>query len=393
MKFLFVCTHQIQNLIPLFVELEKKKEIDFKVIYWDKMDNEHFDPFFNQKINFGIDTFKKYNYDYFFNNKKSTGEINTVSNKFFISLKLIKYLFNEKFDVVLVYGYYFPNFFALLIAKLLGKKTVIRTISYNLGKRSKIKKFLRVCYYKFFNIFVDEFWSIHNLNTDFFKNFGVKEEKIKNIPFNTINKQFLFNDDENFINLNKEFINKNVQICNKKIILFPGKFVRQKRPIFLIEAFLEAKVSNDWILVLVGGGGFFHKQVLEIINKEKRNKIYYLGFRSLKEMSMLYQLSEIVVLPSDYGETNGNALLEASQYNCSLIASDRVGSYPEILEDKAGLVFDASDKRDLTKKIELLTNDDDLRTQLKTNSLKFSKKIQPSYVADKIVEILKKNEL
>tara|TARA_X000000950_G_C13359124_1_gene435650 strand:- start:199 stop:525 length:327 start_codon:yes stop_codon:yes gene_type:complete len=108
---------------------------------------------------------------------------------------------------------------------------------------------------------------------------------------------------------------------------------------------------------------------------------------------MLYQLSEIVVLPSDYGETNGNSLLEASQYNCSLIASDRVGSYPEILEDKAGLVFDASDKRDLTKKIELLTNDDDLRTQLKTNSLKFSKKIQPSYVADKIVEILKKNEL
>ena len=30
MKFLFVCTHQIQNLIPLFEELEKKKEIDFK---------------------------------------------------------------------------------------------------------------------------------------------------------------------------------------------------------------------------------------------------------------------------------------------------------------------------------------------------------------------------
>ena len=30
MKFLFVCTHQIQNLIPLFVELNKKKEIKLK---------------------------------------------------------------------------------------------------------------------------------------------------------------------------------------------------------------------------------------------------------------------------------------------------------------------------------------------------------------------------
>ena len=50
-------------------------------------------------------------------------------------------------------------------------------------------------------------------------------------------------------------------------------------------------------------------------------------------------------MPSDYGETNGNVLLEASQFSCSLIASDRVGIHPEIISNQAGLVFDASNKR------------------------------------------------
>ena len=36
MNFLFVCTHPIQNLIPLFVELNNKKMINFKVLYWEK---------------------------------------------------------------------------------------------------------------------------------------------------------------------------------------------------------------------------------------------------------------------------------------------------------------------------------------------------------------------
>ncbi len=393
MKFLFVCTHQIQNLIPLFVELGKKDEIEFKVIYWDKVDTEHFDPLFNQKINFNINSFKDYNYHYFFDNKKNTGDVGKILNQILISFKLIKYLLNKKFDVILVYGYYFPNFLALLIAKILGKKTVIRSVSYNLGKRSLIKKFIRSCYYKLINLFIDEFWSIGSLNTNFFMHFGVENNKIKLIPSSQINKKFLFKNDEDFNHLKKDIINNNDELKNKKIILYSGKFLKKKRPLFLIEAFLEAKISNDWILVLVGGGGFYHNQVLEFINKNKPKNIFYLGFKDLKEISVLYDLSEIVVLPSDYGETNGNVLLEASQFSCSLIASDRVGIHPEIISNQTGLVFNASDKKELTKKIELLTNDDDLREKFKRNNLKFSNKIQPSYAANEITEILKKYEL
>tara|TARA_B100001093_G_scaffold372912_1_gene357909 strand:- start:3149 stop:4327 length:1179 start_codon:yes stop_codon:yes gene_type:complete len=391
MNFLFLCTHQIQNLIPLFVELDKKKDINFKTLYWDKIDEEHFDPLFNQKINFNIDSFKNYNYEYFYNNKKNTKDTTKISNQFLVSFKLIKYLFNKKFDVILVYGYYFPHLIALIIAKLLRKKTVIRSVSYNLGKRHYIKKILRNCYYRFANLFIDDFWAIGELNTNFFINFGVKKERIKRIPSSQINKQFVFKNDEDFNISKKNIIEKHPQLKNKKIILYPGKFLKKKRPMFLIEGFIDAKINDDWILVLVGGGGYYHNQVLEFINKKPKN-IFYLGFKDLKEISILYMFSEIVVLPSDYGETNGNVLLEASQYNCSLIASNRVGIHPEIITNQTGLVFEASRKDELTKQIQLLTYNKILREKFKENNLKFSKIIQPKYAADKITQILKNYE-
>ena len=180
---------------------------------------------------------------------------------------------------------------------------------------------------------------------------------------------------------------------NKKIILYSGKFIKKKRPIFLIEAFIEAKIDNDWILLLAGGGGFYHNEVLNFINEKKPKNVLFVGFKDLKEMLALYDMSEVVVLPSDFGETNGNVLMEASQFNCALIASNHVGLYPEILNNDIGLVFDALDKKELSNKIEEITNNNNLREKLQKNNLEYSKKIQPTYAANKMCEILIKNEI
>ena len=77
----------------------------------------------------------------------------------------------------------------------------------------------------------------------------------------------------------------------------------------------------------------------------------------------------------------------------SLIASNRVGIHPEIITNQTGLVFEASRKDELTKQIQLLTDDKILREKFKENNLKFSKIIQPKYAADKITQILKNYEL
>ena len=37
MKLLYVSTHQIHNLTPLFREMTKQNKIDLKVVYWQKI--------------------------------------------------------------------------------------------------------------------------------------------------------------------------------------------------------------------------------------------------------------------------------------------------------------------------------------------------------------------
>tara|TARA_B100000242_G_scaffold258109_1_gene202250 strand:+ start:1272 stop:2447 length:1176 start_codon:yes stop_codon:yes gene_type:complete len=388
MKVLFVCSHQIQNLIPLFVELNKKKDFNFKVIYWEKLTSFHYDEEFKQQIDFNINFYRNYDFVSLSKEKNSTKSFFSFFNKIRISINLIKYFFKNDFNTVIFYGYYFPHVISAILLKILGKKTVLRSVSYNLGKRNLLKKVIRYFYYRLSNLFFDEFWSICKLNTDFFLSFGVKKEKIFLIPSSQITKEFIFNENEKFLLNNEKIVEDNKLSKNKKFILFAGKFNSQKRPLFLINSFINAQLGNEWNLILSGGGGIFHDDVLKFINKNNLSNVSFVGYKNLREMIGLYTISDIVVLPSDYGETHGNVLMEAIQFECALIASDRTGIYPEILKEQMGLVFKAAYKSDLIEKFKLLTKDKELLLKLKKNGIKYSDKIKPLYAANKMSELL-----
>ena len=390
MKVLFVCSHQIQNLIPLFVELNKKKDFNFKVVYWEKLTSFHYDEEFKQQIDFNINFYRNYDFVSLSKEKNSTKSFFSFFNKIRISINLIKYFFKNDFNTVIFYGYYFPHVISAILLKILGKKTILRSVSYNLGKRNLLKKVIRYFYYRLSNLFFDEFWSICKLNTDFFLSFGVKKEKIFLIPSSQITKEFIFNENEKFLLNNEKIVEDNKLSKNKKFILFAGKFNSQKRPLFLINSFINAQLGNEWNLIMSGGGGIFHDDVLKFINKNNLSNVSFVGYKNLREMIGLYTISDIVVLPSDYGETHGNVLMEAIQFECALIASDRTGIYPEILREQMGLVFKAAYKSDLIEKFKLVTKDKELLLKLKKNGIKYSEKIKPLYAANKMSELLLK---
>lgn len=391
MKFFFVCSHQIQNLIPLFKELNKIKKINTNIIYWEKLSKKHFDNQFRMKIDFGINLYEGYNYKALSKKIISTSKIFTLKNKFKVSLSLIKYLNQNNFDVIIFHGYYFPNIIGAIYSKLKGKKTIIRSISYNLGRRNIFKITLRKIYYNISNLFFDEFWSVCNLNKKFFLSFGANKNKIYNLPSSQISKKFLIENNYKFLKNLSKIKKKNKLNKNKKYILFAGKFNKQKRPLFLIHAFIKANLGDEWDLLIAGGGGELHYQVINYIKKNKPDNIKYLGFKNLPEIVELYSISEILVLPSDFGETHGNVLMEAIQFNCSLIVSNRVGLHPEVNKFKLGKVFKAESEVDFIKKLKVLTENNKLRNFFKKNGLKYSKNILPSFGARKIKKFLMHN--
>ena len=110
---------------------------------------------------------------------------------------------------------------------------------------------------------------------------------------------------------------------------------------------MEAKLGDEWFLLLAGGGGVYHNDVLSFLKKNNLKNVKFLGYKNLKEIVGLYNLSDILVAPSDYGETLPNVLMEAIQFGCALITSDRVGLHNEVSKEKIGLVFDSTKKYQL----------------------------------------------
>ena len=121
MKLLYITTHQIPNLVPLFRELSKKKEISFKAVFWQNLSADFHEPEFNKVINYGVDLFSGYDYFLLCNKKR-----NKFDQSFLFKLKtllrLIKFIINEDFDAIVFHGYTFPHVIASILAKLMKKK-------------------------------------------------------------------------------------------------------------------------------------------------------------------------------------------------------------------------------------------------------------------------------
>ena len=156
MKLLYVSTHQIHNLTPLFREMTKQNKIDFKVVYWQKIPSVHYDLEFNTKIDFSIDQFSNYEYTCLSDKQKKTFDLSLLF-QLKILPKLIKLICNDKYDKIVFHSYRFSHVIASIFSKMRGKKNVIRSVSYNLGKRSLFKRILRQIYYRFANLFIDEY--------------------------------------------------------------------------------------------------------------------------------------------------------------------------------------------------------------------------------------------
>ena len=167
MKFLYVVTHPIQAHTPLFRKISQNKKVSFKAIYWQNISKNYFDTEFNRIINWGMDLTSGFNHIFLFDKETDTLKKN-LTFKLKILLRLIKLTIFEDYQAICFHGYNFPHVFAAIVAKLKRKKTIMRDISYNLGIKKPLKKIFRKFYYRFANMFIDEFWAIGELNSLFF---------------------------------------------------------------------------------------------------------------------------------------------------------------------------------------------------------------------------------
>ena len=138
---------------------------------------------------------------------------------------------------------------------------------------------------------------------------------------------------------------------------------------------------------MVGNGEL--KAKIEDKNRfNKLENIKFLDFQDQKSLINFFTYSEILVLPSELGDTHGNIAAEAVQFGCALILSNMVGLRTECIDNKIGLVFDIEKKNELVDHLRLLTNENKILANFQKNAFEFGKTKTPEHAANLIAQSL-----
>ncbi len=188
--------------------------------------------------------------------------------------------------------------------------------------------------------------------------------------------------------LSKKNIFKKRNFKNK-YILYIGRLETKKNLIGIIEAFNEFKkiCKNSYKLILAGKRGYFFSRINEIIKKSPYKKdIILTGYVSQKEKDKLYSFANIFLFPSFY-EGFGMPIIEAQKWGVPVISS-KISSIPEVAGERAALLVDPKNVKEIAGAIKRLAEDENLRQTLIKEGKENAKKYSWEKCAEKTVTFL-----
>jgi glycosyltransferase involved in cell wall biosynthesis len=342
-----VLSHPIQYYSPWFRWLRTQASLDLRVFYlWEAGSVPTRDSQFQTTFAWNSDLLSGYEYEFVPNSSRDPG---THHFRGLRNPQLHARLDAFAPNVVLLFGY-----------KSLGQLSVVnwgrsrrvpvifRGDSHLLGSRRLswlTKLFLKSLYAR-----MSAFVYVGAANREYFRALGVADSKLFFAPHAV--DTTLFDPENKATRHAARVLRERFAIhSDARVVLFAGKFMRTKRPVELLEAFLRVR-TPDAVLLLVGDGEE-RPRLTERVRSAPAGAVHLLPFVNQNEMPALYLAADIFALPSvGYYETWGLAINEAMHMGLPALVSDRVGCQRDLVEDgKTGWVCDAADLASLDDKL------------------------------------------
>lgn len=129
-------------------------------------------------------------------------------------------------------------------------------------------------------------------------------------------------------------------------LVFSGRFVVEKQPEMVIEAFAQIAAQRpNWDLLMIGDGPM-REQLRRLVPEHLAERVQWTGFISRQaEVSALYKASDVLVLPSKY-EPWALVVNEAAAAGMAIVASNVVGAAAELVRDGVNGRLFAPDRLD-----------------------------------------------
>ncbi len=250
-------------------------------------------------------------------------------------------------DVLWLHGWQSPAFRkALRLAQKHTKPVLMRgencalAMPDDAGIRGWLKRFYLA------NIFsrCTAFLAIGSLNAAYYKDHGIESFRIFSMPYAVDNDTF--RDAATHARQNKEVLKSRLGIpASAPVVLYSGKLSRRKRPDLLVKAMARLTEMNPKPHMLFVGDGEMKNEL-----QDMAPDAVFAGFVNQSELPAYYDMSDVFVLPSER-EPWGLAVNEAMACGTPVVVSDEVGSAPDLVDGKSGIVFPSGDTQALSEAI------------------------------------------
>jgi glycosyltransferase involved in cell wall biosynthesis len=311
-----VATHPIQYYSPWFRRLAADPRLEFRVIYLRQPDAQRQGAGFGVAFQWDVDLL--------------AGHDSTVLAPGGGSpsiARLWRALRDARPRVVLLTGWQEPLLVvAAIAARALGARTVVRGESNALRSRPPA---VRAAHRALLRLY-DRFLAIGRASRAFYESYGIDAARIHDARYFVDNERF----EQQARALAPERAHWRAHFgCppGATCFLFAGKLVAKKDPRTFLLALAKARADGAAVHGLVVGDGE-QRAALEALSTERGLPVTFAGFLNQTEIGRAYTAADVLVLPSDYGETWGLVVNEAMLFGRPAIVSDRVGCGPDLVD-------------------------------------------------------------
>ncbi len=356
-KFAVLVANPFPYLCPLFRTLAKHPKIDLTVYFCSNIEDD-------------ASLLKGYNYKLF---KNYSPKPNPSTFFGLINTGIINELNKEKYDGILVFGYFSVTTWLAFFGSWLTKTPILFRGEVDLLKKeSSTNKIIKKTIISGLFKTIRGFLYTYTLNKKYYQYYGVPEEKLFFHPCAVDNKFF----QKKALELKKvkKKIKKTYGLPEKSIIILSAaQLIPRKRFMDLIKAYETLPKNLNASLVFIGDGS--QKQELEKYVKRKNiNQVYFVGFKEHSKLPEFYSIADIFVLPSEY-DPSPKAMNEAMNFSLPIITTDKVGTgYDLVKNELNGFIYPVGDIKALSAHLTKLIKNPKLIKKMGEESIKLVSK-------------------
>jgi D-inositol-3-phosphate glycosyltransferase len=173
------------------------------------------------------------------------------------------------------------------------------------------------------------------------------------------------------------------------IIMYVGRLEPLKGVDTLLKAFSSIRRRKDRHLIIVGGAKDSPERV-RLVNLASHlgisTRVKFVPSVDQSSLRSYYSAADVSVLPSHY-ESFGLAALEASACGTPVVAS-RVGGLATVIKNhETGFLVEQGQPDDLSRKLEILLRDEDLRSRMGATARLHAEKLSWAAAVDQLITL------